>query len=108
MVKGPFYQLISRDGLKEDDFVNCPQQDLIDFATTPCIKIMLIGKPRIGKTTLAKALASNLDIVHVNVENWLKQLLEKISKYEAPDDLEEGQEAPKWLSDLEEEVNTLL
>ena len=110
MMKGPFYQYASRAGLSEDDFVNCRTQDLIDFATAPAARIFLIGKPRSGKTTLAKALATKLDLVHINVNNWLLRLQDKIKNYEPPEDLqlEEGEEPPKWLTDLEESVNDAL
>ena len=71
------------------------------------MRILIIGKPRSGKSTLAKNLAVKLDLVHINVENWIKALLEKIKTYEPPE-VEEGQEPPKWLTDLEESVfNTL-
>jgi hypothetical protein len=53
-------------------------------------------------------LSKKLDLVHVCVENWLLRLQDKIKNYEAPEDLEEGQEAPKWLTDLEERVNQAL
>lgn len=57
MMKGPFYQYASLEGIKEDDFVNCNVQDLIDYATAPAPRILLLGKPRSGKTTLAKLMA---------------------------------------------------
>ena len=107
MMKGPFYQYVSRSGLSEDDFVSCRTQDLIDFATAPAAKIFLIGKPRSGKTTLAAALAERLDLVHINVNNWLLRLQEKIKNYEPPE-LGEGEEEPKWKTDLEDKVDKAL
>ena len=65
------------------------------------MKILVLGKPRAGKTTLSKNLAIKLDLVHINVENWVLKLLEKIKNYEAPD-LEEGEEPPAFLTPLEE------
>lgn len=50
----------------------------------------MIGKPRSGKTTLAKQISDKLDLVHINVENWLEALIAKIKAYEPPEDLEEG------------------
>jgi hypothetical protein len=44
------------------------------------------------------------------VNNWLLRLQDKIKNYEPPEDLqlEEGEEPPKWLTDLEESVNDAL
>lgn len=74
MMKGPFYQHASLQGISDDDFVNSATQDLINYATTAAPKVLLLGKPRSGKTTLAKLLAERLNLVHVNVENWLEKL----------------------------------
>jgi adenylate kinase family enzyme len=71
------------------------------------MRLLVIGKPRSGKSVLSKNLAVKLDLVHVSVENWLATLLAKIKAYEPPE-LEEGQEPPKWLSDLEEAVHKAL
>ena len=71
MMKGPFYNLESKEGMKEDNFVTTAEWDLIDAARTKALKVLVIGKPRSGKTTLSKNLASRLDLVHVNVENWI-------------------------------------
>lgn len=32
LMKGPFYNAISKEGLTEDNFVTCATQDLIDSA----------------------------------------------------------------------------
>jgi hypothetical protein len=90
MMRGPFYQLDSSEGLKEDDFYTCAEQDLIDAAKTAGLRILVIGKPRSGKTLLAKNLSAKLDLVHINVDNWMTALLNKIKNYEPPEDLEEG------------------
>ena len=90
MMRGPFCALDSREGLKKDDFYNCYEQDLIDAAKTAAMRIMVIGKPRAGKSLLSKNLALKLDLVHINLDNWLAALLNKIKTYEPPEDLEEG------------------
>ena len=46
--------------------------------------------------------------MHISVDNWLAALLAKIKAYEPPEDLEEGQEPPRFLSDLEESVHKAL
>lgn len=107
-MQGPFYKLITKQGLIKEDFVTIPQSDLIDYAQAQELRIMLIGKPRSGKTTLARNLSKRLDLVHVSLENWLLKLQEKIKNYEPPEDLEEGQEPPEWLTPLEKDVNEAL
>lgn len=110
MMKGPFYQHISSEGIKEDDFLTCAQKDLIDYATTQAHKILIIGKPRSGKTTLSKLLKQRLDVVHVSLENWLEALQAKIARLaeEPEEEVEEGQEPPKRYTELEESIKTAL
>lgn len=116
-MKGPFFQLSSKEGLVEDDFVNCRHQDIIDSANTDAQRILIIGKPRSGKTTLAKALCAKHELVHVNVDNWIAKLLLKIKDFEEnppeeeEEELEEGQEPkPKvpFFTELEENVKKYL
>ena len=57
---------------------------------------------------LCANLAKKLDLVHINIDNWINALIAKIKAYEPPEDLEEGQEPPKYLSDLEEAINQAL
>ena len=78
MMKGPFFQLESAEGLREDDFVFCNESDVISAARTCALRILILGKPRSGKTTLAACLSTKLDLVHINVDNWINALLAKI------------------------------
>lgn len=98
--------------MKEDNFVHCSDLDIIESANTFAMRILIIGKPRSGKTTLAKniALKNNLDIVHINVDNWILALLEKIRVFneEVQEEAEEQAEPIKYFTDLEEEVKETL
>jgi hypothetical protein len=109
MVKGPFYKHVSSKGIARDDFVISGFQDLIDAANQEAPRIFVIGKPRSGKSTLSKMLAQKLSLLHINVENWLNALIEKIKNHDpAEDEVEEGEPPKKWLSDLEEQVQATL
>jgi polynucleotide 5'-kinase involved in rRNA processing len=55
-IQGPFYGLTSKDGCIEDDYVNSNMQDLIDYANAEVLRILVLGKPRSGKSTLASKL----------------------------------------------------
>ena len=95
LMRGPFYNLISKEGSREDDFINCTTRDLIDSANAELLKILILGKPRSGKTTLAKSLAQKLDLVRISPEIWLDELFVRIKDREEnpPEDEEEGEEA---------------
>ena len=82
LMRGPFYNLISRVGSREDDFVTCTTQDLISSANSELMKVLILGKPRSGKTTLAKALAEKLDLVRISPEVWLEDLFARIKDRE--------------------------
>ena len=55
------------------------------------MRILILGKPRIGKTSVSTLLSAvdKLDLVHINVENWVKNLVKKVKEYEPPEMEEE-------------------
>ena len=101
---GQFHQLISKEGLKKDSLISDNQ--IITRANELPLSILIIGKPRSGKSNTAKHLAERLDLVHITVGRYIVDLEERIKSYEPPEDLEDDQEPPKWLSDFEEEVHS--
>jgi|688.fasta_scaffold139218_2 hypothetical protein len=111
-LQGPFYQLLSNHGSKRDDF-NAPK-NLIEQSRQEKMRVLVIGKPRSGKTTLTKELEKSLNLVRVSVDNWLANLFKKIKdreenppEEEPEPELEEGQERPpkkSWMEPLDELV----
>lgn len=126
---GPFYQLVSKEGIFDDDFVNCGTMDLIEYANKETIKVFIIGKPRSGKSTLARNLAKTLDLKRVSVDSWVDDFLFRLKdRIENPPDIEPQYETimvenpetgeeeeeqkelppPEWRTDLEVSVQTTL
>lgn len=107
VIKGPFYKLHSKNGPGEDCFEKCGTNDLIDTANKEIYRVLILAKPRSGKTTLAKQLEQRLNLVRVAADAWIDGLFKKIKdreenppEEEAPPELEEGQEPPppkSWL-----------
>ena len=93
VMRGPFYSMISREGSREDDFVDCTTRDLIDSANAELMKVLLLGKPRSGKTTLAKALCAKLDLVRISPDIWIEDLFVRIKDREENPPEEEEEEA---------------
>lgn len=92
--------------MKEDQIIST--HEIIEAANEKPMIILIIGKPRSGKSWTGKDLSLALDLVHINIERYLNALEKKIAAYEPPTDLEEGQEPPKWLSDFEENIHNNL
>lgn len=76
------------------------------------MRIVIVAKPRSGKTTLAKQLEARINVVRIAADQWIDNLFKKIKdreenppEEEPVPDLEEGQEPPpkkSWLEPLEE------
>jgi hypothetical protein len=94
--KGPFYKLYSKNGPLEDDFEKCSSNDLIDVANKEIMRVLILAKPRSGKTTLAKQLQSRLNLVRVAADAWIDNLFKKIK------DREENPPEEEPLPELEE------
>jgi len=97
-MKGPFYRLISKEGIREDDLVNCAQNDLIESANQEVMRVLVIGKPRAGKTTLAKSLEERLDLVRIAPDVWIQDLFKRIQ-----DRIDNPPEEPEMETDTEAE-----
>lgn len=57
LTRGPFHAIESLQGLKEDHFLSCEFEDIIQAANTEPLKLLVLGKPRSGKSTLCERLA---------------------------------------------------
>jgi len=82
------------------------------------MRVIILAKPRSGKTTLAKQLEKRLNLVRIAADAWIDNLFKRIKDREenppeeepAPE-LEEGQEPPpkkSWKTPLEDSVEAKL
>ena len=60
------------------------------------MKVLILGKPRSGKTTLAKALQEKLDLVRISADVWLEEPFARIKdREENPHESDEEPEEPE-------------
>ena len=95
LMRGPFYNMMSREGSREDDFITCTTKDLIDSANAELMKVLILGKPRSGKTTMAISMAEKLDLVRISPDIWLEDLFKRIKEKEENEEPEPEEEVPE-------------
>jgi hypothetical protein len=118
LTQGPFYKLLSTQGPLSDDPYLMRTNDLINSASSDSLKILLLGLPRSGKSTLAKQLEQRLNVFRISPEVWIEKLFAKVKDLaENPiDDLPEWDpegglpkpEPPVLYTDLESQVLDVL
>lgn len=72
----------SKTGPSEDDFLICGTHDLIHTVNKETHRVLVIGKPRSGKTTLAKQIEKRLNLTRVSADVWIQNLFKKIKDRE--------------------------
>jgi hypothetical protein len=91
---GPFLHYVSKEEeIREDNLVDSATHDLIESANQEVMRVLVVGMPRSGKSTLAKQLATRLDLVRIAPEVWIDDLLARIKDREEnppEDDLEDS------------------
>jgi adenylate/nucleoside-diphosphate kinase len=98
-------EFLSEEFWLREDPVNS-DQDIVTIAAKPQLQMLILGKPRSGKTTLAKELEASLHVNHIEPAALIDQIFAKLKPPEEGFDEEENP-APK-LTPLEQEiVNTL-
>ena len=65
---------------------------------------MLIGKPRSGRTTFAKALAKQLDLEYMDLERGITKIYAKVTENESNPQIDEEGNPKEFLTPLEREV----
>jgi len=58
------------------------RHDLINTAKKERLRVLVYGKPRSGKTTLAKELEKSLNVVRVSTDTYIANLFKKIKDRE--------------------------
>ena len=56
--------------------------DVIEYAHQPPLQLLIVGRPKCGKTSLAKRIAAKYQIVHVSLENSVNKIFERVKFFE--------------------------
>lgn len=65
---------------------------------------MVVGKPRIGKTTFCADLAKKMDLIHIEIELSIEKLFKKIKDFEENPEMDEENNAKEFLTPLEKDI----
>lgn len=82
----------------EDPF----EDDIIEYAHQTPLQLLIIGRPKCGKTALAKRLAAKYQIMHVSVENVVNKIFERVKFFEdSPPEVDDNGVAKDGLTTIE-------
>lgn len=73
--------LSSEDHIQKDSS-NPFLDDIITFTGLVPLQLLILGRPKSGKTTLAKAVSKKYNLVYISVESMIEKLLERSKFFE--------------------------
>lgn len=67
-------------------------EDIISYAKMAPLQLLILGRPKSGKSSLAKAVAKHYSLVYISVESMINKVFERVKYFEEnpPEADEEG------------------
>ena len=56
--------------------------DVVAMAQKAPLQLLVIGRPKSGKTTLAKAVAKKYSLVYISIESMIEKVFERVKFFE--------------------------
>lgn len=97
-------KFISAIGRIPTDSKNPYEDDVIDYANRPPQQILLVGKPRSGRSTFCKALAAKLDLELLDLDRGIQKILAKVAENEQSPQLDDEGNPKEFLNPVERET----
>lgn len=99
-----FHNYVSKNDCLPFDNPDPFIEDLLEYSDQAPLQILVIAKPKVGKSSFCATLAKKLDIIHIDLELCLQKIFKKIKDFEENPELDEENNPKEFLSPLEREV----
>lgn len=77
-------------------------EDIITYAKKEPLQLLIIGRPKSGKSILAKSIAKKYNIVYISVESMIEKVFERVKFFEEnPPEADEDGNVIGGLSNIE-------
>lgn len=77
-------------------------EDVLQYAKLVPLQLLIIGRPKSGKTTLAKALAKKYNLIYISLESMIEKVFERSKFFEEnPPEVDEDGNAKDGLLAIE-------
>lgn len=86
---------------------NSGLRDIVELVNCDILRILILGKPRSGKTTLSKDLAASLDLKHIEVATIIESIIKK-GQVEDEEEYDEDNPRPEVYNEFEKSVLEIL
>jgi adenylate kinase family enzyme len=57
-------------------------EDILTYAKQEPLQLLVIGRPKSGKSTLAKAIARKYNLIYISVEVAINKIFERVKFFE--------------------------
>ena len=57
-------------------------EDILQYARLVPLQLLMLGRPKSGKTTLAKAIAKQYNLIYVSVQSVIEKVIERAKFFE--------------------------
>ena len=57
-------------------------EDILTYAEKQPLQLLVIGRPKSGKSTLAKAIAKKYNLVYISLESAINKIFERVKFFE--------------------------
>ena len=75
-----FDKFKSKEGIKVENFDN--ENDLYDMVNKKSPVVLVIGPPRVGKSSVSKKLAEDLNMVYLEPTKFFDEIFKKVADFE--------------------------
>ncbi|EGR31735.1 hypothetical protein IMG5_103090 [Ichthyophthirius multifiliis] len=99
-----FRQFISKGGKIPQDTLDAYKEDVLEYANKRPLQMLVMGKPKTGKSKFCSLLQKKIDIIHIEAGFLIEKLMIRVKENEANATEEEPDKSLPWEKEIVKEL----